>query len=315
MNENFDHWMNVLNNNLGRIAEALESRQCSDSHAPSSAGSGGTGPAPSVGQTIASGADATTSDSARRALADNTRPAWLTREAASTLPEGVEEIRYMSPTVMAAFPNTHTWAVYSKGSGKKPEWVRSSTRYAAWTNDQVYHLPPAAKGEGDAWSSGVSIQNDYLRMAPDTPNGKAFMWCKSNPLETLRRMVEEYVAAECERAVREAFPITAKAGRCAACKDTILDMGVRTGGEWYHNACAPKPDAGRAEGVRPYSVMSQYTTHRDAVLQDAREAKSPAPRPSPEEVAEECRHSHVQRAKGSDKWRCTTCGDEVKIHA
>jgi hypothetical protein len=40
--------------------------------------------------------------------------------------------------------------------------------------------------------------------------------------------------------------ITAKAGRCAACKDTILDMGVRTGGEWYHNACAPKPAAASA---------------------------------------------------------------------
>lgn len=50
--------------------------------------------------------------------------------------------------------------------------------------------------------------------------------------------------------------ITAKAGRCAACKDTILDMGVRTGGEWYHNACASKPAAAsaweefwRAQGV------------------------------------------------------------------
>jgi len=181
----------------------------------------------------------------------------------------------MSPTVMAAFPNTHTWAVYSKESGKKPEWVRSSTRYEAWTNDQVYHLPPAAKGEdrvlesdliaqavpgleaqrermasareGDAWSGGVTIQNDYLRMATDTPNGKAFMWCKSNPLETLRRMVEEYVAGECERAVRESHklpdPIPVPAPSLA---DTMDDEP------------SPKPDAGRAEGVKPPKEIEDH---------------------------------------------------------
>lgn len=141
---------------------------------------------------------------------------------------------YPSPNegAVAAYPGDHYW---SNGV-----WCpRGASLESGRDRTKVYHLPPAAKGEGDAWSRWMA----KYPMASATPE----------------QVVEfnAFVAGECERAVREAFPITAKAGRCAACKDTILDMGVRTGGEWYHNACAPKPSPGEvAEGI-----VAEYASH------------------------------------------------------
>jgi len=186
--------MDRLDTILSRLT-ALESRQCSDSHAPSSAGSGGTTLSPSTETGAGSSAtpsplksaDAATgsSDSARRALADNNRPKWLTREAAASLPEGTERVYKCSRSEgdFRAYPGRHFLFTSASMDWSGPN-AACDEAGCIKDMDEVYHLPLAAKVEGDAWSRWKKIRQDT------DPND----WDDA---------FNAFVAGECERAVRD----------------------------------------------------------------------------------------------------------------
>lgn len=311
----FDHWLNVINNTLGRIAEALESRQCNaaapdrstdptsptsappagdglggekdGSHAPSAGPSAPGGVSPSSPSSSSSGPAGATgsSDSARRALADNNRPAWLTREAASTLPEGTERVRECG----SAFPSGMFWSkfrkVWDSNTAQESDCDKASCG--------VYHLPPAAKGEARVPESaliaqavpGLEAERERLAGRREGEKGEGDAWsrlCKLSGHDAMDWMpitpeeFNAFVAGECERAVKALEP-----------KFHDVD-------QFYEEP--PKPDAGRAEGVKcptcggtaePSVIEGRFVCKdSECPVFSFAPVPTPAPKPSPGEVAE-----------------------------
>lgn len=257
-------------------------KSCSDSHAPYSAGSGGTTLSPSTETGAGSSAtpsplksaDAATgsSDSARRALADPDRPAWLTREAASTLPEGTERVYLLNVSIVAVPSMKHyvdMWRDTANLRDEKELLARCSVH-------EVYHLPPPAKGEGDAYTRWV----EYRASFRDSP---------TRPVE--RDLMNSFVAGECERAVKALEP-----------KFHDVDR-------FYEDP--PKPDAGRAEGVNSKTPGAVHCTNIGCgyyVLPEygycpkcGTGLSTPAPKPSPGEVAEVVTKQIVQAVEMGGK--------------
>lgn len=117
--------------------------------------------------------------------------------------------------------------------------------------------------------SGPGTANAFIA-GPDQPSH----W------EQFNRWVVAREKAAVEEWNRSIFPITATHPSGALSVKVHIEDGncvVAT----TDAKPIPKPDAGRAEGVKRSSVMDQFTTYRDTVQ------PAPKPRRAPEVVAEE----------------------------